>query len=470
MSKLDTIKSINYIIKKETGIVIDDDRLVDLEIVINSRLIFHNMKPDNYTDFIKKNYEEIIFVASCFTIQETSFYRYKAHFDRLKFEVIPDLISKCNNGNKKISILSAGCATGEEPYTIAMLLYDLLQNYEDWDISIVATDINENALSVAKDGAYSEYKLRNIDKWYVDKFFKKTESGKNIIYYLDEKIKKMVEFRHCNLIREPFELSDIKDIDIIFCENVIIYFCIDSIQRLINNFYNLLKDDGYLFLGYSETLNFINHKFVLSWWNDSFVFKKGKKEPEDISYNLKDFALKDDIIKDETFSVNEKNYNDIIQLVINNYNEEMSENINRLLRKIENSKIKIDEMFYIIKAEFRYDRKDFINSTNECRKAININPHSIDAHIILGAIYLELNMLDSSSFELKTALYIDKTSILANYYFALFNKIIGNDAEYKLYLNIAKRQLEENKGVFETRLYPLNKKSRQEIYNNIVNL
>ena len=79
-------------------------------------------------------------------------------------------------------------------------------------------------------------------------------------------------------------------------------------------------------------------------------------------------------------------------------------------------------------------------------------------------------MLDSSSFELKTALYIDKTSILANYYFALFNKIIGNDAEYKLYLNIAKRQLEENKGVFETRLYPLNKKSRQEIYNNIVNL
>ena len=472
MSENEIISLIVEIVKKETGIVINKERKIDLEIVLRSRLIFHNMLADKYIDFIKNNYNEIIVVASCFTIQETSFYRYKAHFDRLKLDIIPELI-KSNQNNKIIKILSAGCATGEEPYTIAMIINDLIKNPKEWEIHIIATDININALEIAKEAVYSEYKLRNIDKWYVNKYFTKIKNGKIILYKINDSIKDLVTFRQCNLIREPFQLSDLSDVDIIFCENVIIYFCVESIQRLINNFYNILKKDGYLFLGYSETLNFIKHKFSLSWWNDSFIYKKSEKVEKDeknIFYNLRDLIPIKENNNEESLTNIEKTYNDIINLVIQNYNQELFDNVSVLLKKIESSDIKLDEIFYVIKAEFQFDRKNFINATDECRKAININPQSIDAHIILGSIYLQLKMFDSASFELKTSLYIDSSSILANYYFALFNKIIRNQTEYINHMNNARGLLNESKGILRTRLFPINKNTRKEIYDNILNL
>lgn len=470
MKENEIISTIMDIIKNETGIVIQKDRTIDLDIVLRSRLIFHNMEPEKYIDFIRNNNNEIVFVASCFTIQETSFYRYKSHFDRLKLEIIPELILKGYKNNKTINILSAGCATGEEPYTISMIINDLITDLKKWDIKILATDINENALRMASEAIYSDYKLRNIEKWYINKYFTKIKQGKNTLYKLNDSVKKLVCFKQCNLIKEPFELSYLKDVDIIICENVIIYFCIESIQRLINNFYNILKTDGYLFLGYSETLNFVKHKFNLSWWNDSFIYSKSENKEETLKYNLKELIQVNENENENDYNLNEKSYNDIINLVIRNYNEELFDNVSMLLKKVEGSNIKLDEVFYIIKAEFKFDRKDYINSTNECRKAININAHSIDAHIILGAIYLELNMFDSASFEIKTSLYIDNSSILANYYYAILNKKMGNDAEYKKYMTISRKLLNDNQGILKTRFYPINKNSRKIIYDRILNL
>lgn len=474
MKENEIISVIEEIIKEQTGIILEKGRKVDLDIVLRSRLIFHKMLPEKYVEFLKYNHDEIVLVASCFTIQETSFYRYKSHFDRLKLEIIPELLIKNKDTNKTLQILSAGCATGEEPYTISMILNDLIPNIKDWNIKITATDINENALNIAKEGIYSEYKLRNIDTWYINRYFTKIESGKSILYKLKDTVKNLVSFRHCNLIREPFELADLSNIDIIFCENVIIYFCMDSIQRLINNFYNILKKDGYLFLGYSETLNFIKHKFILSWWNDSFTYKKSEKEEEPVYYDFKKLAQAEESkgTKDEEdyTAITNKSYEDIINLILRNYNQELFDNVSVLLRKIEESKIQIDEIFYIIKAEFIFDKSDYINATNECRKAINKNPHSIDAHIILGIIYLKLNLLDSAAFEFKTALYIDKNSVLANYYYALYNRLIKNNAECENYLNYARKQLNENGGILKNRIYPVNEKTYKKIYNDLLNL
>lgn len=472
MKENEIISTIMEIIKNETGIVIQKEKSIDLEIVIKSRLIFHNIEPEKYVDFIKNNNNEIILVASCFTIQETSFYRYKSHYDRLKLEIIPELILKGYKGKKSINILSAGCATGEEPYTISMILHDLISDLKIWDVKITATDINENALKIASEAIYSEYKLRNIDEWYINRYFTKVKHGKNILYKLNDSVKNLVSFKQCNLIREPFELIYLEDVDIILCENVIIYFCMESIQRLISNFYNILKTGGYLFLGYSETLNFVKHKFNLSWWNDSFIYTKSENKKEDLQYNLKELIQgnegeNEDIDKDD---LNKKSYEDIINLVIRNYNEELFDNVSILLKQIESRDIKLDEVFYIIKAEFKFDRKDYINATNECRKAININSHSIDAHLILAVIYLELNMLDGASFEIKTSLYIDSSSILANYYFALLNKKMDNDDEYKKYISISRKLLYDNHGILKIRVYPINRNTRKTIYDGILNL
>ena len=475
MKESEILASIEDIIKQDTGIIIEKGRKIDLDIVLRSRLIFHKMLPEQYIDFLKRDQNEIVFLASCFTIQETSFYRYKAHFDRLKLEIIPELLLKSQGRKKKIRILSAGCATGEEPYTISMILNDLIPDIQDWDVKIIATDINENALQLAKEAVYSEYKLRNIDEWYINRYFKKIKNKKSNSYELIDSVKKLVAFRHCNLIREPFELSDLSDVDVVFCENVMIYFCVDSIQRLINNFYNILKKDGYLFLGYSETLNLINHNFNLSWWKDSFTYKKSdlQVKGENISYDLIGINQQnsDAVESDEDIDkIDKKSYDDIIGLILRNYSEELFDNVAVLFKKIEESKIPIDEIFYLIKAEFKFDKKDFLNATNECRKAVNINPNSIDAHIILGVIYLQLNMHDSAAFELKTSLYIDNKSVLVNYFYSMYQKEVNNELEYKNYLTAARTYFNENGGALKNRIFPINENTRKQIFNDLLNL
>jgi chemotaxis protein methyltransferase CheR len=475
MNENTLISRIEEIIKEQTGIVIERSRKIDLEIVLRSRLSFHKMTPEKYVEFLKKNHDEIVVVASYFTIQETSFYRNKSHFDRLKLAILPEIIAKNQKeGKKKLNILSAGCATGEEPYTISMILLDLIPDIDNWSISITATDINEKAIAAAKEAVFTEYKLRNTEKWYIDRYFIKTLEGRTKLFKLKDEVKRFVNFRHCNLIREPFELSDLSDVDIVFCENVIIYFCMDSIQRLINNFYNILRMDGYLFLGYSETLNFIQHKFSLSWWHDSYIYKKSDKAEDEVFYNIAqandpiaNFQIEEE---DSEAFIQEKSYEDIIELILKNYNEELYENISGMFKRVEESKIKLNEVYYLIKAEYKYDSKDYVNAANECRKAININPHSVDAHIILGAIYYEMKMYDSSVFECRTALYIDKLSILANYFLALSQKSLNSESEYVNHLYNAKSLFVGNGSRLQTRVFPVNDSTRSRINKDLMDI
>jgi chemotaxis protein methyltransferase CheR len=485
----DITERIERIIRNETGIIINPDRKVDLEIVLGSRLVINKLSADEYLDFLRKNYNEIILLASYFTIQETSFYRYKAHFDRLKLYVLPDMIERAKD-TKMISILSAGCATGEEPYTLGMIISDLLgDSLPEWTVSIVATDINENALTIAREGRYSRYKLRNIDQWYIQKYFE-TESGLdrndpagnyNSVFRLKPCIKNMVTFKQVNLIREPFELSNLAGLDIIICENVIIYFCRESIQRLIDNFHSILRDGGFLFLGYSETLNIIRYKFSLSWWNESFAYVKDHDAKESLppeaidepEYRTGESATASEetaVREDEIQRITPESYPELINLIIKNYRDGLVSNSLSLMRKAERSTMKLDERFFIIRAELYFDREDYINAGNESRKAISINPYFIDAHIILCSIYLNLNMLESALFEIRTALYIDPSSVLANYYCGLYNKIIENETERKRCADLARSLLKKKGDNLRSTIYPISRITENEIREKITRI
>jgi chemotaxis protein methyltransferase CheR len=450
------------IIRDETGIMIHPERTIDLDIVIDSRLIFHNMAPEKYLSFASCNYNEIVYLASCFTIQETSFYRNRNHFDRLRLEIFPALIA-ARTKEKRIRILSAGCATGEEPYTIAMILCDLLPDMSAWKIEITATDIHDDALSMALEGVYSRYKLRNIDQSYITRYFTEVRDeheskiAKNLggHYRIADSIKRMVSFRHTNLIREPFELSYLSGVDIILCENVIIYFCIESIQRLIENFYDLLVPGGWLFLGYSETLNVVRHRFALSWWKDSYAYVKQKKSAGEVEESAPRIGT---IESEPGIPLPQLNlsYTDLIKLVIESYKNGLTERVYTILKALESDSFTLDETFYVLKAEYCFDQNDNINAANECRKAINKNPFCIDAHLLLGAIYLDIDMFDSAIFEIKTALYINNDNILANYFCSLYNKKIECEAEYLICLDRAKKMF-LNSGNLGQNIFPANR-------------
>ncbi|MBN2441851.1 MAG: hypothetical protein JXJ04_10905 [Spirochaetales bacterium] len=466
------LNNIRDIINNKTGIVLRDDWLLDMEIVLQSRFIKNKMTPEDYLNHLKKNYDELIILASHFTIQETSFYRNKTHFDRIKYQIIPELLNeRRKNKDKHISILSAGSSTGEEPYTLAMILTELIPDIIEWDINIIGTDINAEVLDYAKNGLYTKYKMRNIDSWYIERFFNKIDNVSHIIYQLKSEIKNMVEFRQCNLIREPFELAHLHDFDIILCENVIIYFNYQSIQRLISNFYNILRDKGFLFLGYSETLNMVEHSFTLSWWQDSFAYQKVKDDSmKETAPPLPQYSVFKKKIDqpDELTDSDNWSYEEMIYLLIKYCDEQNVNNCITILKTLDTSTIETDENFYIIKAEYLFDSKKYIDAANACRKAMSINPHFIDAHIMLGYIYLELNILESAEFELKTVLYIDKSSILGWYFYALYNQRVGDKQKYIECMEKARKLYADNDFHFNTALFPLRKTLNQYISHFLI--
>ncbi len=461
-------KKIKEIIKEESGIIINDDREIDFEIVIRGRIINNKVNPADYIDLLKSNDNEIITVASFFTIQESSFYRNKNHFDRLRNHIFPAIrFEKEKQNNRNIRILSAGCATGEEPYTIAMIFNDLFTGSSQWNIEIIATDINKKALEFAKEGVYSEYKLRNIEDYYKSRYYDIIKKDKITTYKVKEDIKKYIKFKQCNLIKEPFVLNDLNNVDIIFCENVIIYFCQESVQRLINNFYNILGENGYLFLGYSETLNMIKHNFNLSWWNDSFAYQKNENaRQKENSVNITGFTDKIEEIKND--GINIISYKDFIFLAVQNYKKGLIENVSTILEEMEKRKVELKEDFYIIKAEFLCDKEDYMNAANLCRNVISMNPYNIDAHLILCNIYIQIGMYEKAEFEIKTALYIDENSILAHYFYAIYYYQIKNIPVSLDYLKKA-YEISMKKGtMFEDILYPINENKRNSIRNRIL--
>jgi chemotaxis protein methyltransferase CheR len=353
-----------------------------------------------------------------------------------------------------------------------MLLKELVFDVRDWNISIIGTDINAEVLKFARQGLYSKYKMRNIDLWYIQKYFDKIEENKQILYQLKKEIKDMVVFRQCNLIREPFELMDLYNVDIILCENVIIYFNQTSIQRLILNFYRILRDKGFLFLGYSETLNIYDHSFLISWWQESFAYqkdiKKKKKEIEHAAVPSCELPKKKICNPAELANIDKKTYEEIIYLLIKNCDEKNIDNCIFILKILESEEIKTDECFYIIKAEYLLERKKIIDAANACRKSLSLNPHFIDAHILLGHIYIELNMLESAEFELKTALYIDESSILSWYYYAMYCMKNRDKGKYSEFLKKAHLIYRNNNYQFKTRLYPVREEIRRVVSNTII--
>lgn len=187
------------------------------------------------------------------TIGETYFFRNAAHFKALREKVLPDLIAERRaNGYRQIRIWSAGCATGEEPYSLAILLRELIPDYEQWIISILGTDINEGFLQRAREGMYRDHSFRNETPNYVkDRWFTREPNG----YRLDQSIRRMVQFRPLNLIRDDYPSihNNLSQMDLIICRNVMIYFNQETMRMIVERFHYTLAEGGWFVMGHSES-------------------------------------------------------------------------------------------------------------------------------------------------------------------------------------------------------------------------
>lgn len=198
------------------------------------------------------NKELVESMAGFLTIGETYFLRESRGFEILTQEIIPEIIRMRGGGEQRLRIWSAGCATGEEPYSIAILLHRMGDTLRDWDISILATDINPKALRKAKEGVYTEWSFRTPPPWLKENYFSRCGDGR---LKMISPIKEMVSFSYLNLVEDvyPSLLSETFAMDVIFCRNVLMYFTAERAKKVVERLHRSLVEGGWLIVSPCES-------------------------------------------------------------------------------------------------------------------------------------------------------------------------------------------------------------------------
>jgi chemotaxis protein methyltransferase CheR len=217
------------------------------------------------SDELKRLLEEI-------TTNETCFFRNMPQLTALENKFFPDLVAeKTKLGFKKLRIWSAGSSSGEEAYTMAMVINERRPAFfKEWTIEIIGTDINEAVLAQAREGVYSAYSVRNTPDYYRKKYFSEESRDR---YILSPELRKMVTFTPLNLYDDT-KMLFMKSFDLIFCANVLIYFDLASKSKIVQHFFNNLQPYGYFFVGQSESLHGVNERFKTIHFPGGFAYRK----------------------------------------------------------------------------------------------------------------------------------------------------------------------------------------------------
>ena len=245
-----------------TGIYFQDHKKYLLEARLGKRLQIYNMEDfEQYYRFLKhdpRGTVELKYLYDSITIKETSFFRNLSQFDAFENSLYPALYrAKASNGQMPIRIWSAGSSSGEEAYTVAMIyLEKLMPQYRGIPFEVVGTDISPFVIEVARKGVYRENSLRNMPEYYRSKYM--VQEGVN--FRVKDEVKKFVKFENVNLYNSQ-QMRQMKNFDVIFCCNVLIYFDAKSKMQVTSDLYSSLNHGGYLCIGYAETLHGISGAF-----------------------------------------------------------------------------------------------------------------------------------------------------------------------------------------------------------------
>ena len=277
LSQVD-FEAIRDFIHKKSGLWFPDNKKYLIENRLRKRmdeLGLANCRDYLYRIKYDNEMKEFDTFMDLITINETSFFRNLPQLTTFKEIVLPKLIEK--NGAqdfKRLKIWSAGCSTGEEPYTLAIILHEAIPDIKDWKIEIIANDISQSALYTARMGVYQKPALRNTDQKILLKYFELDGDS----FRIRDEIRRLVRIKHLNL-NDPIQVATITDCDVIFCRNVMIYFSNEAKKNLVRQFYKSLKPDGFLFIGHSETLHGISRAFELEYLKQSLIYRKTAVEP-----------------------------------------------------------------------------------------------------------------------------------------------------------------------------------------------
>ena len=447
-------------IERHSGLVFDDYKKDSLRISLTTRISLTRLQTfDDYYRLLNdplRGPQEFRQLLSLITINETSFFRNPEQYAVLKKHVLPSIIGRKSQedaGDRTIRIWSAGCSTGEEPYSLAMVILESGYIEKGWNFKILATDVSEQALESARKGLYRRRALVNMTQRQVDTFL--VRRGEE--FQVSDEVMKLVDFDYFNLIRIPFPLQQVKGMDIIFCKNVTIYFKMESTKRVIQSFYETLADCGYLFIGHSETLWGLSDKFGTVEKEGAFFYMKGsekdgcllprsrskpsdrrEKEPErQLSSSGSSYEYP---WQRRTSSQPARPHEDQPKLhppteptKSQESSLEQCESLYKAgrygdaLKHLE--QLVLDEprnvRAHMLIAYICANQEDYGKAKIACHEVINIDPENASAYLLLGTIYGKFDQYDKALTTLKKAVYNDPLLAEAYLQMATIHKQLG---------------------------------------------
>jgi chemotaxis protein methyltransferase CheR len=269
----------DYLVGK-TGLNLRLDKREELLEIANSRIAESSGSFEKYMSRLRAEGEggtELHHLVSRLTVGETHFFRNRPQVAALRDHILPELIMEKLQKDRQLKIWSAGCSTGEEPYSIAMLLREQIPDLGKWTISLMATDINEKSLATAREGQYRDWSFREVDDYYRQRYFQLREKS----WHLEREIVDMVTFRYLNLADNlyPARATRTDSLDLIVCRNVMIYFSVDLCLEITRRFYRCLREGGYLVVGHVEHSDMVCPEFHRKLIGKTIVYRKEAEGP-----------------------------------------------------------------------------------------------------------------------------------------------------------------------------------------------
>lgn len=255
----DEFRKFSSFIFLKTGIYLKPEKKQMLNVRLGKRLKACNLDSFSlYYDYVSReaSVDELIHLINSVSTNFTSFFREKDHFNFLDSKILPEFIH--SQQQKKLKIWSSACSSGEEPYSLGMILLSFMENHKDLHAEILATDISTKVLDIAEKGIYSEEKSEAVPPEFLRKFFTKDVGASLGQVRIIDNLRRLITFQRVNLMdRFPWH----EEMDVIFCRNVMIYFTRETQEQLSEKFYHCLAPGGYFFISHSESLAGINHQF-----------------------------------------------------------------------------------------------------------------------------------------------------------------------------------------------------------------
>jgi len=446
----DKINLISSYISRKSGLVFREKNFSALKSVIDKRMVSLGfgdaLQYYMHLKFSEDGQNELRNLFNLITVNETDFFRDRHRLRALTERIIPEILEKkisntvINGTPPLVSIWSAGCSSGEEPYSIAASLYEHRAQRFWYNIEILGTDINTDVLSITHESIYDKRRLKNVDEIIKQKYFKEKNGGFQVV----DNLRKFITFRYHNLIDEPVPFSSQKFWDIIICQNVIIYFDKPTIEKLLEHFYQSLVEGGYLILGFSESLYGIPNPFNTIYFDKIALHQKITGKSREMPQDRRRKPAKKPVmpapqrVKDKKYS-----YDKAAELFRNEDTEAAQDMVMSHLEEHQD-----DEKAHFLYGQILFEKGLYREAEFEFKICLALNSSESQVYYFLGLVYFRQNQPDDVIRFLKKALYLDKENALAHLHladaYALINDIQSARREYENTVKCLKKYPPEN--------------------------